>query len=274
MHGKNRPDPNLWQGPEQEQQLNVPQDDTLKGRAEPRTEVRPIQIRGRFLTAVALKIEGGMPDETFYAALDDLLRQRPHFLIDAPLILDLELAEGLTDAADMKRLADTLKDRKFLAFGVQNANPEQLAAAAGAGLIAVPPGRDAPMRDERPERRRAAGRAVSAATPAATRLITTPVRSGQTVVADDGDLVVIGSVASGAELIARGNVHVYGALRGRAMAGAHGDQTARIFCQSLDAELLAVAGLYRTSENLEHEVRKRSVQVFLQDDRLCVETLG
>ena len=82
------------------------------------------------------------------------------------------------------------------------------------------------------------------------------------------------AVSSGAELIARGNIHVYGLLRGRAMAGAEGDESARIFCQRLDAELLAVAGLYRTSENLEPELLNRPVQVFLQDERLCVEALG
>ncbi len=248
--------------------MNVPQDDTFEGSAEPRTSVQPIQIRGRFLTAVALKIEGGPPDDAFYTALDEMLRQRPHFLVDAPLILDLEEAYGLTQADALSEIVAKLKDRKFLAFGVQNAGPAQLAAAEAAGLIAVPPGRDAPIREDRPERRR--GRAPTAAT----RVVTTPVRSGQTVVAEHGDLVVIGPVASGSELIARGNIHVYGTLRGRAMAGCHGDGTARIFCQNLDAELLAVAGLYRTSENLEHEVRKRCVQVFLQDERLCVETLG
>ncbi|WP_372836188.1 septum site-determining protein MinC [Puniceibacterium confluentis] len=248
----------------------MPQDVTPEGRAESRTLVRPIQIRGRFLTAVALKVESGPQDAAFYAALDDLLRQRPHFLVDAPLVLDLEEADGAIGADALKQLVAGLKQRKFAAFGVQNASPDQLAAATEAGLIAVPPGRDTPLRDDRPERRRSSGRGISTAT----RVVTTPVRSGQTVVADHGDLVVIAPVASGAELIARGNIHVYGTLRGRAMAGAHGDRNARIFCQNLDAELLAVAGLYRTSENLEHEVRKRSVQVFLQDERLCVETLG
>ncbi|WP_342745319.1 septum site-determining protein MinC [Puniceibacterium sediminis] len=245
-------------------------DDPMERQAEARTSVRPIQIRGRFLTAVALRVDGGPPDDAFYAGLDDLLRQRPHFLVDAPLILDLDGAEGLTDPDDLRQLVENLKARKFMAFGVQNASDAQLAAATEAGLIPVPPGRDAPLRDERPDRRRTTERTPSAAT----RVVTTPVRSGQTVVADHGDLVVIGPVASGAELIARGNIHVYGTLRGRAMAGCHGDLSARIFCQSLDAELLAIAGLYRTSENLEHEVHKRNVQVFLQDERLCVETLG
>ncbi|MGY9047446.1 MAG: septum site-determining protein MinC [Rhodobacterales bacterium] len=242
-------------------------------RAESRTSVRPINIRGRFLTAVALKIDGGLPDDDFYAALDDMLRQRPHFLVDAPLILDLDGADSLTRSTEMKDLVANLKARKFNAFGVQNASDMQLAAAEEAGLIAVPPGRDAPLRDDRPERRRSAGTTEKQPT-AVTRTVTVPIRSGQTVVAEHGDLVVIGPVASGAELIARGNIHIYGTLRGRAMAGCHGDTEARIFCQNMDAELLAVAGLYRTSENLGQEIRKRSVQVFLQDERLCVETLG
>ena len=109
--------------------------------------------------------------------------------------------------------------------------------------------------------------------PGRTRLITDPVRSGQKVFADRGDLVVVGPVSSGAELVAVGNIHVYGALRGRALAGVNGDETARIFCQSLEAELLAIAGLYRTSEDLEAGIRKARIQAFLKDDRLAVEPL-
>ena len=104
-------------------------------------------------------------------------------------------------------------------------------------------------------------------------LITEPVRSGQKIVAERGDLVVCASVGSGAELVAVGNIHVYGALRGRALAGVNGDETARIFCQHLDAELLAIAGLYRTSEDLGPDIRKQRVQAFLQDEKLVVEAL-
>ena len=100
------------------------------------------------------------------------------------------------------------------------------------------------------------------------------VSSGQIVVAERGDLTVIGSVSSGAELAAAGSIHIYGAMRGRAMAGVHGDETARIFCQSLHAELLAIAGLYRTSESIGDEFRNRSVQVFLDKEKLRMEALG
>jgi septum site-determining protein MinC len=99
------------------------------------------------------------------------------------------------------------------------------------------------------------------------------VRSGQQIFAERGDLVVVASVSPGAELIARGNIHVYGTLRGRALAGVHGDSAARIFCEALDAELLAIAGLYKLSDAIDPSLRRQRVQAFLDDGTLCVESL-
>ncbi|MGR3759058.1 septum site-determining protein MinC [Roseobacteraceae bacterium NS-SX3] len=248
----------------------MPQHDLKPRGAEPAAAVTPFQIRGRFFTAVALRPGDGPLDEAFYDALDAQLRKTPHFFAGAPLIIDLGQAPALVQPDDLRELAERLRRRDLAAFGVQNASAEQQDAARAAGLITVPGGQDAPLNS---------GRAARKPLPEKLRppenvLITAPVRSGQTVVAEGGDLVVTGPVSSGAELIAAGNIHVYGRLRGRAMAGARGDETARIFCQSLDAELLAVAGLYRTSESLEPEILNRSVQVFLQDGHLCVEALG
>jgi septum site-determining protein MinC len=104
-------------------------------------------------------------------------------------------------------------------------------------------------------------------------LITEPVRSGQQIFAERGDLVVLASVSPGAELIARGNIHVYGALRGRALAGVHGDDAARIFCETLDAELIAIAGLYKLSDAIDPSLRRRRVQAFLESGTLHVEPL-
>ena len=164
---------------------------------------------------------------------------------------------------------------------MQNATEAQIAAAAELGLIPVSTGHDAPLKTPRPSRKAAEDLPARLQpdpapppTAPANLTITQPVRSGQTVFADQGDLIVIGPVSSGAELIAAGNIHVYGHLRGRAMAGVNGDRDARIFCQNLDAELLAIAGRYRTSESLETELLRRSVQVFLEEERLCVEALG
>ena len=82
------------------------------------------------------------------------------------------------------------------------------------------------------------------------------------------------SVASGAELVAAGNIHVYGALRGRAMAGCHGNTDAHIFCQTLDAELVAIAGLYQTNEGLEDTARQRCAHIYLKQEKLCMEVVG
>ncbi len=109
--------------------------------------------------------------------------------------------------------------------------------------------------------------------PAAALLVTEPVRSGQMIFAERGDLVVVASVSPGAELIARGNIHVYGALRGRALAGVHGDSAARIFCQGMEAELIAIAGLYKISDAIDPALRQRRVQAFLEGGAMRVEPL-
>ncbi len=233
---------------------------------------RAFQIRGRFFTAIALRIASS-PDESFMAALDEQLEQTPQFFADAPVVIDLEHAAALVQRGDLVRLVDGLRKRKLSVFGVQNGTAEQTAAAAAAGLIVLSGGRDVPARSG--QRRSDAKVTAPAAAPLpANKLVTAPVRSGQTIFADRGDLVVVAPVGSGAELIASGNIHVYGPLRGRALAGVNGDTTARIFCQSLDADLVAVAGVYRTSETLEADIRKKSVQVFLEGEDLKVETFG
>jgi septum site-determining protein MinC len=95
-----------------------------------------------------------------------------------------------------------------------------------------------------------------------------PVRSGQSVVFLDGDVTVIGSVASGAEIVAGGSIHVYGALRGRAIAGAVGNARARIFCGKLEAELLAIDGLYKAADAIDEHLRGQPVQVWLEGEVL------
>ena len=256
----------------QEQQDGRVQSHEAEDRRAGSVTARAFQIRGRFFTAIALRI-AARPDAAFLAALDAQLQQTPQFFADAPVVIDLEHAAALMQRGDLVRLVDDLRKRKLSVFGVQNGTAEQTAAAAAAGLIALAGGRDVPARGGQ-RRSEAKATASAEATPPENLLVTAPVRSGQTVFADRGDLVVVAPVGSGAELIASGNIHVYGPLRGRALAGVNGDTSARIFCQSLDADLLAVAGVYRTSETLAADIRKKSVQVFLEGEDLKVESLG
>ena len=180
--------------------------------------VKPLQIRGRTFTAIALHLSG-RPDRAFFEALEARLNQTPLFFDNAPLVIDLEQAEGLDRAQDLMQLTAELRRRKLSVFGIQSGTPAQAQAAAEAGLISLPGGRDAAL--ERVSRQGSRPEPPPAPAPKepANRLISQPVRSGQTVFADRGDLIVVGSVSSGAEVIAAGNIHIYGRLRGRALAG-------------------------------------------------------
>jgi septum site-determining protein MinC len=108
---------------------------------------------------------------------------------------------------------------------------------------------------------------------AVAKLVTRPIRSGQRVYAAGRDLVVLASVSSGAEVIADGNIHVYGTLRGRALAGVRGNREARIFCLKLQAELVAIAGQYRVSDQLESAQTDVPTQIYLAEKRLLIEAL-
>ncbi|HYU13638.1 MAG TPA: septum site-determining protein MinC, partial [Stellaceae bacterium] len=152
--------------------------------------------------------------------------------------------------------------------GVQNALPEQLEAAAAAGFASFAPTSTQPSR--RPAAPAAPERAPARPPRAPAHLVTQPVRSGTQIYARGTDLVVTAAVSPGAELVADGNIHVYGALRGRAMAGASGDVEARIFCSRLEAELVSIAGRYLVSEQLPAEQRGFSVQIALVDDQLTI----
>ncbi|SAL00490.1 septation inhibitor protein [Caballeronia pedi] len=112
-----------------------------------------------------------------------------------------------------------------------------------------------------------------AALPAPATIIDRPLRSGQQVYAK-GDLIVLGLVSYGAEVIAEGNIHIYAPLRGRALAGVHGNLDARIFCTCLEPELISIAGIYRTTENpLPADVLSKPVQIWLNDEKLMIEPL-
>lgn len=240
--------------------------------AETVVSVAPFQIRARSFTAVVLRITG-RPDEAFEAAVEEMMRTAPRFYLNAPIVLDVAEAEDLESKADFLRIMRVLRLRKLLATGVQNASEAQSTGAFQAGLVTLRGGRESGLP---PDSREATGDASAETEPApngGTLLITEPVRSGQRVFAEHGDLVVVAPVSAGAEIIAGGNIHVYGALRGRALAGVHGNAGARIFCQQLEADLVAIAGLYRTSEDLEEVPFKQNVQVFLENDALRVEAL-
>jgi len=250
-----------------------PGDDPLRKRmarggataaAQPRTSFR---FRGRSFLAFALTPE--LPLADWLSELDRWLRQSRGFFVGRPVVLDISGAK-LTKY-DFAGLIAELETRGIRLMGIEGADPSW----GGPGL---PPllegGRTFGAIDAVDSPARNAGAAKARKPEPTSLLIDAPVRSGQTVFFPNGDVTVVGSVASGAEIVAGGSIHIYGALRGRAMAGAAGNPRARIFCSRIQAELLAIDGLYKTADDIEPDLRGRPIQAWLDGNTIRVVALG
>jgi septum site-determining protein MinC len=225
-------------------------------------------VQGALFTVMVIRA-GMLRDAVFEQELTEQIERSPRFFYNAPVVLDLNGADGFATEDAFLDARDILRRHTLSLVGIQNALPDQLEAAAAAGFASFAPTSTQPSR--RPAAPAAAPeRAPARSSRAAARLVTEPVRSGTQVYARGTDLVVTAAVSPGAELVADGNIHVYGALRGRAMAGASGDVEARIFCSRLEAELVSIAGRYLVSEQLPAEQRGFPVQIALVDDQLTI----
>lgn len=228
-------------------------------------EGAPFQLRATSMTLLTLKVQA--PDDPeFFPRLATMLSLAPGFYRNAPIVLDLS-ATAAKPPVDMAVFCARLRDLGINPVGVQRANAAWERAAGALGLPAFPAGRATD----------AAAAKVAATAPAkaagGTRIIAEPVRSGRQVYAHKGDLIVLGPVSHGAELLADGHIHVYGPLRGRALAGMSGDKSARIFCRALEAELVSVAGLYMVAEQLDPALAGKPAQIRLDGDSLIQDAL-
>ena len=226
-------------------------------------------VQGAVFTVMVVRA-GMLRDPGFESELAQQVQRSPRFFLNAPVVLDLRGVEEFTRETEFLEASRILHHHTLTLIGVQNAVPAQLEAAAAAGLASFAPNSTGP-RQARPTEPAAAP--SSSATPAAAKslLVTQPVRSGTQIYARGTDLVVTAPVSPGAEIMADGNIHVYAALRGRALAGAGGDLEARIFCSRLEAELVSIAGCYLVSDQIPPELRGLAVQIALVDDRLTIE---
>jgi len=212
-------------------------------------------------------------------SLAQKVRQAPDFFRNTPVVIDLEALAQVAEAhVDFAMLVGLLRGYGMVPIGIRGGNDFfnkaaehfELAVLSAARPRAVsPPPQREPKEPAAPE----PTPAVLAPQRSATKIVTRPVRSGQRVYAPGGDLIVIAPVSAGAELLADGNIHVYGPLRGRALAGVKGDVETRIFCQNLQAELISVAGHYRVSENFRSQDTGRPVQIHLSAGMLVIESL-
>jgi septum site-determining protein MinC len=233
-------------------------------------------VQGALFTVMVVRA-GMLRDPDFGRELAVQVERSPRFFQNAPVVLDLKGADGFTAAEDFAEVRNLLRERTLTLVGVQNAEPAQLAAATAAGLASFAPSATTPIRrSPRPAADSPAPApttepaSVPSPVRATTRIITEPVRSGTQIYARGGDLIVTAAVGAGAEIVADGNIHVYGRLRGRALAGAAGDTAARIFCTRLEAELVSIAGRYLVSEQLPAEHQGGPVQIALVDDMLTI----
>lgn len=229
------------------------------------------------------------------------LSQTPDFFINTPIALELSSITDSDQPLDFPGLTLLMKELGMCAAGVVGGSERQRAdaASAGLGLFAKSTVRHAPRRidaepieeslmlHEQPElpgfetqpssvedEDQQANKGTAQPSICRTRVIDKPVRTGQRIYAEGANLVVLAVVNAGAEVIADGDIHIYAPLRGKAIAGAQGNEAARIFIHSLEAELLAIAGVFKVFENgLPEEVRAKPAQVHLEGSRLHIQAL-
>lgn len=219
---------------------------------------RAFELKASTLTLPVLHLLS--PDMSVVSQqLAEKVDQAPDFFQNAPVVIDLQSLNGSAEPVDFALLIGLMRGHGLLPVGVRGGDAKQNEMAAAMEL--------ALLSEDRPKR---APEQKSKEQAALTKsyLHMQPVRSGQRLYAQGRDLIVVAPISSGAEILADGNIHVYGSLRGRALAGVKGDSSARIFCKNLDAELVAIAGNYRVNEDLNDEVRTKAVQIYLEGHRL------
>jgi septum site-determining protein MinC len=229
--------------------------------------------------------------------LEDLRRdlrikvaQAPDFFKQVPVILGIEHYQGNQGGIDLTELRTICLSFGLVIVALRGGDEpiQQAASQLGLGLIALPRKKSVPTEvgnaaEKKAPEKSAPGinaetnvQLLSAGSVGAgpvNKVVTMPIRSGQQVYAPGGDLIVLAPVSAGAEILADGNIHVYGPVRGRILAGVNGDKTARVFCQSLEAELISIAGHFTTDEDAQSQYWKKAVHITLAGETLQIQPL-
>lgn len=202
--------------------------------------------------------------------------QAPEFFKNSPLLIDLQKLNSQSLAISIADIIEILKKHGFMPIGIRSGNEQQNADILALQLpVHSPHGQSTPLSAKEHSKTLPTPSVEEVAEPEPkleNKLITHPIRSGQRVYAK-GDLVVTATVSAGAEIMAEGNIHVYGSLRGRALAGVLGNTESRIFCSDLQAELISIAGIYRISDDLDKSLQHKPVQVILDKQSLIIKDI-
>jgi len=228
----------------------------------------PIELKGSSFTLSVVHLHNSEP-EVIRQALLEKVEQAPAFLKNAPVVINVATLNG---DANWKELQQAVAAAGLRVVGISGCRDErQKRAIARAGLPLLSEGKGQKMAAPEPA---PAPAPVVENVPAKTRIISTPVRSGQQIYARNSDLIVTSSVSAGAEIIADGNIHIYGMMRGRALAGASGDTQCQIFCTHLGAELVSIAGQYWLSDQIPSDYVGQAVRLSLLDNALTIQPLN
>ncbi|MFA6037970.1 MAG: septum site-determining protein MinC [Legionellales bacterium] len=236
--------------------------------------MQPLVFKGNAYTLTTLQLLS-LDLDRIQDALKDKIAQAPKFFEYIPVVLDLQKLTADPSEYKLSDIVTCLRSHKLIPVGVRGAHAlvQEQAKEQGLACLSDTKVMETAQKDAPKTATKTQEKAQAIASPA-TRIITQPVRSGQQIYAQGGDLIVLSTVSHGAEILADGNIHVYAPLRGRALAGVMGDTNTYIFCQSLEAELISVAGQYRISEQLkETSAWEGSAQISLVEGHLRIAPL-
>lgn len=231
--------------------------------------------------------------QSFTQQMAAKVEQAPDFFQHTPVIIALEKLDESQDYIDFLELCQLCNEFGIVPVAIRGGSENIAMAADVAGLAKLPAQKERQPKAVEPanseavpekvepekaeeEKPQPVAEEAAAEIPmaAANKVVRQPVRSGQQIYAKGGDLIVLAPVSAGAEILADGNIHIYAPLRGRALAGVQGDEAAMIFCQSLEAELISIAGRYKVNEDLQDGFWKKAAKIELKENQLALEEMG
>lgn len=233
---------------------------------------KSFRLKGSLFTLTVMHLISNDLNQ-FSRELEQTIAKSPKFFKHAPIVIDLNELNNSEQEIDLNAISRECRKQGLIPVGIRggNAKLKEIAIQAGLAILAntqseqtvqkkIQKKEEKSLKQEQPQHQ-------------GTKVITQPVRSGQQIYAKGGDLIVLSPVSVGAEILADGHLHIYAPLRGRALAGVLGDTTARIFCKSIEAELISIAGRYLVSEQLSDYFEAQNMQIHLENDQLRFTTL-
>ncbi|MCK5716537.1 MAG: septum site-determining protein MinC [Thiomargarita sp.] len=233
-----------------------------------------LELKGNLLTLMVLHLQE-TNIESITEQLAEKISKAPMFFQHAPIVIDLHAVQNDDNSVDVHDVVKVVRTAGLMPIAIRGGNPQQreIALSLNLGLLTHTTPTPHSLIEELEQKEEKEEEQSIIPMSSMCKIVTHPIRSGQRVVALNSDLIVLGTVSHGAEVLAHRHIHIYGPLRGRAFAGINGDKEARIFCQQFNAELLSIAGKYRVNEEFPENLLSQSVQVYLKGNDLEIEPL-